>query len=345
MVGQQYISSFTNYHAGSYRFGFNGQEKDQEIYNNQSTTTAMFWEYDGRIGRRWNGDPVEKEKESSYSCFSNSPIFYQDLFGDLAGDYLTKNGEYLGSDGKDDNIGYTVEKSDVKYKEDGKTVDSDKTKNKKEFTSEYSGFVDMSAVIYGESTPEAYSSTAHIIKNMQELGEYAASTPGISDKTKSNINTNLTDIANASVSAEYGDMNNYKNSFGWNNDKNINNKNLARAAAISALTRSNSDVNGGLLKGGWNANDPTKGAIQWKGSVYPIGSKNCKYATKKEFEDHYNNVKQYGVKKWDTRFYYFKNGTGAVFEKASDSWIKAYVEKCGGSKAYPVAKERGRGVW
>ncbi|PJB14269.1 MAG: hypothetical protein CO118_09490, partial [Flavobacteriales bacterium CG_4_9_14_3_um_filter_32_8] len=43
--------------------------------------TAMFWEYDSRIGRRWNIDPVMKPWESSYSTFSNNPIWFTDPLG------------------------------------------------------------------------------------------------------------------------------------------------------------------------------------------------------------------------------------------------------------------------
>ena len=41
----------------SYRYGFNGQEKDNEIYGTGNLNTAEYWEYDARIGRRWNVDP------------------------------------------------------------------------------------------------------------------------------------------------------------------------------------------------------------------------------------------------------------------------------------------------
>lgn len=71
------------YNAGEYRFGFNGQEKDDEIAGvTGSHTTALFWEYDSRIGRRWNIDPVVKPWESSYACFANNPIWYADPLGD-----------------------------------------------------------------------------------------------------------------------------------------------------------------------------------------------------------------------------------------------------------------------
>ena len=44
--------------------------------------TAEFWEYDTRVGRRWNTDPVVKPWESSYACFANNPIWYSDVNGD-----------------------------------------------------------------------------------------------------------------------------------------------------------------------------------------------------------------------------------------------------------------------
>ena len=48
----------------NYRFGFNGQEKDDEIFGSTGTSyTAEFWQYDARIGRRWNVDPVDKPWE------------------------------------------------------------------------------------------------------------------------------------------------------------------------------------------------------------------------------------------------------------------------------------------
>ena len=69
----------------SYRFGFNGQEMDNEITGLTGThTTAEFWEYDSRLGRRWNLDPIVKENESPYLCFSGNPIWFSDPAGDNA---------------------------------------------------------------------------------------------------------------------------------------------------------------------------------------------------------------------------------------------------------------------
>ena len=62
-----------------YRYSINAQEKETEL--NENITTAEYWEYDSRLGRRWNVDPVDKEWESPYLCFSGNPIVYVDIDG------------------------------------------------------------------------------------------------------------------------------------------------------------------------------------------------------------------------------------------------------------------------
>jgi len=89
-----------SYEAGKYKYGFNTQEKDDEpersgaredhlrtktteqIYGEGNSTSAEFWQYDGRLGRRWNVDPVIKTWESSYATFANNPLIYIDINGD-----------------------------------------------------------------------------------------------------------------------------------------------------------------------------------------------------------------------------------------------------------------------
>jgi hypothetical protein len=63
----------------------NGQEKEAEL--NESITSAEFWEYDGRIGRRWNVDPRPSTSISTYASLNNNPIFYIDPQGDTSGVY------------------------------------------------------------------------------------------------------------------------------------------------------------------------------------------------------------------------------------------------------------------
>jgi hypothetical protein len=66
----------------AYRFGFNTQEKDDEVYGAGNLMSAKFWEMDARIGRRWNIDPVIKVWESPYLVNSGNPILFSDKDGD-----------------------------------------------------------------------------------------------------------------------------------------------------------------------------------------------------------------------------------------------------------------------
>ncbi|WP_425549822.1 RHS repeat domain-containing protein, partial [Chitinophaga oryziterrae] len=66
-----------------YRYGFNGQEKSDEIEGNHNT--ALFWEYDTRTGRRWNLDPKPTMGISEYAVLNNSPLLYSDLLGNTPG--------------------------------------------------------------------------------------------------------------------------------------------------------------------------------------------------------------------------------------------------------------------
>ena len=70
-----------NYNSNNYRYGFNGMEKDNEIAGSGNHYTAAFWEYDPRLGRRWNVDPVVKHNESPYATFANNPIWFIDPSG------------------------------------------------------------------------------------------------------------------------------------------------------------------------------------------------------------------------------------------------------------------------
>jgi len=71
-----------SYEPGKYRFGFQGQEKDDEIYGEGNSTSAEFWQYDARLGRRWNVDSKKKDFESPYLVNHDNPIFYFDPKGD-----------------------------------------------------------------------------------------------------------------------------------------------------------------------------------------------------------------------------------------------------------------------
>ena len=65
-----------------YRFGFNGQEKDNEVAGIGNSNTAQFWQYDTRLGRRWNLDPKPQIRISDYAVMGNNPLVNTDVLGD-----------------------------------------------------------------------------------------------------------------------------------------------------------------------------------------------------------------------------------------------------------------------
>jgi RHS repeat-associated protein len=82
-----------------YRYGFNGQEKDNEIYGYSAMLNFLFRMYDARLGRFWAIDPLSKQYpyNSTYAFAENSPI----AFGELEGleRYFAASGVYLGQNG------------------------------------------------------------------------------------------------------------------------------------------------------------------------------------------------------------------------------------------------------
>jgi hypothetical protein len=84
-----------------YRFGFGGQEQDDEVAGNGNSYTAEFWQYDSRLGRRLNIDPRQNSSQGPYVVFNLNPTVFIDVHGDTT--YLFQSGgKYLGQ--IDDNL-------------------------------------------------------------------------------------------------------------------------------------------------------------------------------------------------------------------------------------------------
>lgn len=79
MPGREFILN------GSYRYRFNGQEFSEEISTSRSHSTAKYWEYDGRLARRWNRDPKPTVAESEYAVNNGNPVKNNDPYGDTPG--------------------------------------------------------------------------------------------------------------------------------------------------------------------------------------------------------------------------------------------------------------------
>jgi hypothetical protein len=75
-----------------YRYGFNGQMKSPEL--GSDNYTALYWEYRGATGSRWNLDPKGNASISPYATFNNNPIYYSDPLGDTT-HYYSMKGQFL----------------------------------------------------------------------------------------------------------------------------------------------------------------------------------------------------------------------------------------------------------
>lgn len=64
-----------------YRYGYNTQEKVDEIAGIGNHYTAEYWEYSPRVVHRWNVDPVTYPWHSSYVINNNNPIIFTDPLG------------------------------------------------------------------------------------------------------------------------------------------------------------------------------------------------------------------------------------------------------------------------
>ena len=62
----------------SYRYGFNGQEKDDEVSGEGNTLDFGARIYDSRLGRWMSIDPQYVHYETPYSLNRNSPLIYVD---------------------------------------------------------------------------------------------------------------------------------------------------------------------------------------------------------------------------------------------------------------------------
>jgi hypothetical protein len=82
----------------------NTQEKEPEL--GEGVTSAEFWAYDGKLGRRWNVDPVYKVYDSPYACFGNNPILFIDPNGadtiNVFSKKIDANGKQSGETGFND---------------------------------------------------------------------------------------------------------------------------------------------------------------------------------------------------------------------------------------------------
>jgi len=114
-------SVMSSYKASGYdyKYGYNTQEKVDEIAGAGNHYTAQFWEYDPRIVLRWNQDPKQIIGVSPYVVNGDNPNYYTDPLGDFRTKFGAKvykffhGGEIKSSKGG----GYYVEKREKATKD------------------------------------------------------------------------------------------------------------------------------------------------------------------------------------------------------------------------------------
>ena len=82
----EYFSSYTTNsesYARVYRFGFNGQEKDNEVKGVGNSLDFKFRVYDSRLGKFLSMDPLTKSYPyyTPYQFGGNKPIRFIDIEG------------------------------------------------------------------------------------------------------------------------------------------------------------------------------------------------------------------------------------------------------------------------
>jgi len=78
-----YSQNFTSTNIGGYRYFFNGQESDNEVYENGAFQNYGFRMYDTRVARFWGVDPLTKDYPmmTPFQFASCSPILLVDVEG------------------------------------------------------------------------------------------------------------------------------------------------------------------------------------------------------------------------------------------------------------------------
>jgi len=113
----------------SLRFAFNGQEKTDEISGGGNHTTALYWEYDTRLGRRWNLDPMAhlRVEWTPYNALRCNPVRNVDPSGALDDDYSVDKSGKIKLEKKTNDITDKIHPKDDNGKIDmSKTVEVDK---------------------------------------------------------------------------------------------------------------------------------------------------------------------------------------------------------------------------
>ncbi|ROI06747.1 hypothetical protein EGI16_02245 [Chryseobacterium sp. G0240] len=181
---------------GSYNnpYKFNAKELDED--------TGLYYYgaryYNPRLSIWYGVDPLGENMPSwsPYVYTFDNPVRFIDPTGmEPVGDYYTKLGKYLGSDGKNDNKVYVADGKTVSKNNDGTT--STTFNNAKELSITHSEFQKQAATVYGESSAYRSGTTEELAMEMGAIASVHQTNKvayGVgSAQAKSFLNTDLED--------------------------------------------------------------------------------------------------------------------------------------------------------
>lgn len=175
-----------NFNSGDYSRGFQGQLKVDEVSGSGNHYTAEYWEYDPRLGKRWNPDPVEKTHESPYAAFANNPMMFIDPDGrDTSFASKETKDRFDEAYDKTNEIVSKYEKKMDKYESKRKDGDiSDRELEKyADLATEYRGWKDIQDdfnEIIDKNTPEV----VYEISDVKSQGNAGLTVPDINERGK-----------------------------------------------------------------------------------------------------------------------------------------------------------------
>jgi len=162
----------------NYSFGMNTQEKDDEIYGKGNSYSAEYWQYDARLGRRWNMDPRPNPSISVYACFGNNPIWFSDVAGDTVRGVNNESGERMLNVLQETFSGNTEVQKLFKLSSDGQTLQSI---NKRDLKKAFKNLDnDQKTLLYGYyiaiNSPDVH--LVELINNNQKISKYGQKITG-----------------------------------------------------------------------------------------------------------------------------------------------------------------------
>ena len=223
--------------GNSYRYGYQGSEKDDEISGVEGAhITTFFREFDTRLVRTWSVDPVFQPWQSPYTSMDNNPIWFNDPLGNVAGDYYNEEGEHLGSDGVDDNKVYVAES--VTKNKDGLVTDA---QNSTELGVTHTEFATSANVVKHESSGNKEESLwiAHTANNAKDNNAIDYK------KQNTTLNDQLTDQNYSTTPAS-----------------------ARTALSVSDASQSANNARAAVIDVHMGGADPTGGAVLWDGDDF-----------------------------------------------------------------------------